>query len=95
MPANLAVLVALYAVACRCRFRWALAACLVAELGIAMVMINWDDPSLGQFFSTSIFVVTIWLTCLYSGTRRRYLESLEERAERAERERDQPERSAR
>ena len=94
MPANLAVLVALYAVACRCRFRWALAACLVAELGIAMVMINWDDPSLGLFFSSSIFVVTIWLTGLYAGTRRRYLESLEERAERAERERDQRARMA-
>ena len=94
LPANLAVLIALYAVAYRCRFRWAMAACLVAELGIAMVMINWDDPSLGLFFSSSIFVVTIWLTGLYAGTRRRYLESLEERAERAERERDQQARMA-
>ncbi|GAB2920792.1 sensor histidine kinase [Nonomuraea fastidiosa] len=94
MPANLAVLVALYAVAYRCRFRWAMAACLVAELGVAMVMINWDDPGLGLFFSSSIFVVTIWLSGLYASTRRRYLESLEERAERAERERDQQARMA-
>ncbi|GAA3217746.1 sensor histidine kinase [Nonomuraea helvata] len=94
LPANLAVLVALWAVAYRCSFRWALAACLVAELGVFLALVNWDTPTFGMFFSGSIFVVTIWLTGLYANTRRRYLEGLEERAERAERERDQQARMA-
>ncbi|MEV5894513.1 sensor histidine kinase [Nonomuraea fuscirosea] len=94
LPANLAVLVALWAVAYRCSFRWALAAGLVAELGVFLALVHWDDPTFGMFFSGSVFVVTIWLTGLYANTRRRYLESLEERAERAERERDQQARMA-
>lgn len=94
VPANLAVLVALWAVAYRCSFRWALAAGLVAELGIFLALVNWYTPTFGMFFSGSIFVVTIWLTGLYANTRRRYLEGLEERAERAERERDQQARMA-
>ncbi|MGN9838601.1 sensor histidine kinase [Nonomuraea sp. H19] len=94
LPANLAVLVALWAVAYRCSFGWALAAGLVAELGAFLALVNWDTPTLGMFVSGSIFVVTIWLTGLYANTRRRYLEGLEERAERAERERDQQARMA-
>ncbi|MGP3914685.1 sensor histidine kinase [Nonomuraea sp. 10N515B] len=94
LPANLSVLVALWAVAYRCSFRWALAAGLVAELGMFMALVSWDAPTFGMFFSGSIFVVTIWLTGLYANTRRRYLEGLEERAERAERERDQQARMA-
>ncbi|GAA2206166.1 sensor histidine kinase [Nonomuraea monospora] len=93
-PANLAVLVALWAVAYQCSFRWALAACLVAELGVFLALLNWEIATFGMFFSGSIFVVTIWLTGLYANTRRRYLEGLEERAERAERERDQQARMA-
>ncbi|MGW0808818.1 sensor histidine kinase [Nonomuraea sp. NPDC002799] len=94
LPADLAVLVALWAVARQCSFRWALAAGLVAELGISLAMINWDGATPGMFFSGWIFVVTVWLTGLYASTRRRYLEGLEERAERAERERDQQARMA-
>ncbi|WP_188190704.1 sensor histidine kinase [Nonomuraea sp. SYSU D8015] len=94
LPANFAVLVALWAVAYQCSFRWAVAAGLVAELGIFLALVNWDTPTFGMFFSGSIFVVTIWLTGLYANTRRRYLEGLEERAERAERERDQQARMA-
>ncbi|QFY06814.1 sensor histidine kinase [Nonomuraea phyllanthi] len=94
LPANLAVLVALWAVAYRCAFRWALAAVLVAELGTFMALVNWYEPTLGMFTTGSIFVVTIWLAGLYASTRRRYLEGLEERAERAERERDQQARMA-
>ncbi|WP_327086938.1 sensor histidine kinase [Nonomuraea sp. NBC_01738] len=94
LPANIAVLVALYAVAFRSRFPWAVAAGLVAELGILLALVHWDDPSFSLFFSGSVFVVTIWLFGLYASTRRRYLEGLEERAERAERERDQQARIA-
>ncbi|GGS94939.1 two-component sensor histidine kinase [Nonomuraea spiralis] len=94
MPANLAVMVALWTVASECAFRWALAAGLVAELGIFLALVNWSVATFGMFFSGSIFVVTIWLAGLYANTRRRYLEGLEERAERAERERDQQARMA-
>jgi signal transduction histidine kinase len=94
LPANLAVLVALWAVAYGCSFRWSLAAGLVTELGVFLALARWDTPTLGMFFSASIFTVTVWLTGLYASTRRRYLEGLEERAERAERERDQQARMA-
>ncbi|MEV0379001.1 histidine kinase [Nonomuraea sp. NPDC050643] len=94
LPANLAVLIALWAVAYRCSFAWAVAAGLVAELGMFLALVNWYAATFGMFFSGSIFVVTIWLTGLYANTRRRYLEGLEERAERAERERDQQARMA-
>ncbi|MFC4114739.1 sensor histidine kinase [Nonomuraea zeae] len=94
MPANLAVLIALWTVAYRCSIRWALAAGLVAELGTFLALVQWNTVTPGMFFSGSIFVVTVWLTGLYANTRRRYLEGLEERAERAERERDQQARMA-
>ncbi|MEU7894727.1 histidine kinase [Nonomuraea sp. NPDC049152] len=93
-PANSAVLGAMYAMASRCGFRWALAAGLVSELGIFLALSHWDTVSLGMFLSCSFFVIMIWLTGIYSHTRQRYLESLEERAERAERERDQQARMA-
>ncbi|MFC4015473.1 sensor histidine kinase [Nonomuraea purpurea] len=94
LPANLAVLVALWTVAHQCSFRWALAACLVTELGTFMALEGLDSATIGMFTTSTIFVVTIWLAGLYANTRRRYLESLEERAERAERERDQQARMA-
>ncbi|MFI6709838.1 sensor histidine kinase [Nonomuraea sp. NPDC050478] len=89
LPANFVVLVALWAVAARSSFRWALAALLVAELGVFLALVRWDTPTLGMFTTGSILVVTVWLAGLYASTRRRYLESLEERARRAELERDQ------
>jgi signal transduction histidine kinase len=94
LPANLAVLVALWSVAYHRAFGWALAAGLVAELGVFLVLVQWGQVRLSMFFSGSIFVVAVWLTGLYANTRRRYLEGLEERAERAERERDQQARMA-
>ncbi|WP_240197614.1 sensor histidine kinase [Nonomuraea lactucae] len=94
VAANLAVLMALWSVAYSHPFWWALAAALVAELGVFLVLVRWGQVSFSMFFSGSIFVVTAWLAGLYAGTRRRYLESLEERAERAERERDQQARMA-
>ncbi|WP_308164263.1 sensor histidine kinase [Nonomuraea sediminis] len=94
LPANLAVLVALWSVTYLSSFRWALAACAVTEVGVWLALVHWDQVTLSLFFSGSILVVTIWITGLYANTRRRYLESLEERAERAERERDQQARIA-
>ncbi|MFI6810933.1 sensor histidine kinase [Nonomuraea sp. NPDC050328] len=89
MPADFAVLVALYALSVRERFGWALAGALVAELGVVLALSRWENLSLSTFFSFSIFGGTVFLAGLYSRTRRRYVEGLEERAERAERERDQ------
>ncbi|MFB9961673.1 sensor histidine kinase [Sinosporangium siamense] len=89
IPANMSVLIAMFTVASLRSFRWAVAAGLVAELGIVLAMMQWNTFTRGTFFSLSAFVVTIWLAGIYANTRRRYLESLEERAERAERERDQ------
>ncbi|NBE92478.1 sensor histidine kinase [Nonomuraea sp. KC401] len=94
VPANVAVLIALWGVAYRCAFRWALAALLVTEVGVLLLLIDRLVPTFGMFSTGSILVVTIWLTGLYARTRRHYLEGLEERAERAERERDQQARMA-
>jgi signal transduction histidine kinase len=92
---NLAVLIAMYAVASRCPPRWAVAAGLVAELGLLLSFGQIAaNPNFISFISASVFVVAIWITGIYSNTRRRYLESLEERAERAEHERDQQARLA-
>ncbi|MFG3441755.1 sensor histidine kinase [Nonomuraea sp. NPDC047897] len=94
VPANLSVLMALWSVACTRSFGWAFAAWLVAELGVFLVIVRWEQVTISTFFSGSIFVVTVWLTGLYASTRRRYLEGLEERAVRAEHERDQQARMA-
>lgn len=92
---NTAVLIAMYGVASRRRLRWAVAAGLVAELGLALSFGQiTTDPDFTTWASASVFVVSIWITGIYTNTRRRYLESLEERAERAEHERDQQARLA-
>ncbi|GAA3117312.1 sensor histidine kinase [Streptosporangium carneum] len=92
---NAAVLVAMYMVASRRTLRWAVAACLTAELGLALSFGQIiTTPDFSSWASVSVFVVAIWITGIYANTRRRYLESLEERAERAEHERDQQARLA-
>ncbi|RCG31065.1 sensor histidine kinase [Sphaerisporangium album] len=94
VPANLAVLVAMYGVVSRCALRWAIPAGLVAELGIVLVVLRWSDVQPPGLISGSMFVVAAWVGGIYASTRRRYLESLEERASRAEHERDQQARIA-
>jgi signal transduction histidine kinase len=94
LPANLSVLVAMYAVASRCTARWAISAGLVAELGLLMAQLHWGGYQPDVFASMSVFVVAIWITGIYANTRRRYVQSLVERAERAEHERDQQARIA-
>ncbi|MEV5408373.1 histidine kinase [Thermopolyspora sp. NPDC052614] len=94
IPANMSVLVALFAVAAGCAARWAVAAWLISELGLWLSLARFVDGGTGianlkGFASASGFVITIAIAGIYVNTRRRYLESLEERAERAERERDQ------
>jgi signal transduction histidine kinase len=90
---DLAVLVAMYTVAAQCVLRWALAAGLIAELGMAlstysMVRQAHNGATWKSLIPTSIFIWAIWLGGLYISTRRKYTYSLEERARRLERERD-------
>ncbi|GII83023.1 two-component sensor histidine kinase [Sphaerisporangium siamense] len=94
VPADLAVLVAMYGVVSRCALRWAIPAGLVAELGACLALVRWQGPTFGAYASISMFVVAPWVGGIYASVRRRYLESLEERAMRAERERDQQARIA-
>ncbi|MEZ0074009.1 signal transduction histidine kinase [Planotetraspora sp. GP83] len=94
LPADFAVMIAMYGVAARCTARWAVAAGLVAEFGLLLAVLRWDFSQLDAFPSMSVFVIAIWLAGIYANTRRRYVESLVERAERAERERDQQARIA-
>jgi signal transduction histidine kinase len=87
------LMVAMYTIAAQCAFRWALAALLVAELGMLMAiyrLIEQPDPQ-ETWKSTLPFAIMIggiWLGGLYISTRRKYTLSLEERALRLERERD-------
>lgn len=94
IAANLAVLVAMYGVASRRATRWAIAAGAVAELGVVLALLRQDTSLVETLPSASVFVIATWITGIYVSTRRRYVESLVERAERAERERDQQARIA-
>ncbi|WP_030455596.1 sensor histidine kinase [Herbidospora cretacea] len=89
IPANLAVLVAMFTVAASCSLPWAVAAGAVAELGTGMVLSDWGELDVEIFLNASVFVVAIWIGGIYVNMRRRFVENLVERAERAERERDQ------
>ncbi|MEV6980764.1 sensor histidine kinase [Sphaerisporangium sp. NPDC051017] len=94
VSANFAVLVAMYGVASRCALRWAIPAGLVAELGVGLVVVRSSVLQLPGLITGSMLVVATWVGGIYASTRRRYLESLEERAARAEHERDQQARIA-
>jgi signal transduction histidine kinase len=90
---NLAVMIAMYTIAAECAFRWALAAGLTAQIGAALAVYSaWSDQHDRASWKTmipfSVFIWAIWLGGLYLNTRRKYTRSLEERAERLERERD-------
>lgn len=92
---NTSVLVAMYEVASRRSLRWAVGAGLVVELGLFLVFGRVPQGfDLRAFATASAFAAAIWMTGIYANTRRRYLEGLEERAERAERDRDQQARLA-
>ncbi|WP_248960499.1 sensor histidine kinase [Sphaerisporangium perillae] len=94
LPANLAVLVAMYSVASLCALRWAIAAGAIVELGVCLVLLRWGELTVLALASGSLFMAATWIGGIYANTRRRYLESLEERAVRAEHERDQQARIA-
>jgi len=89
--ADFAAVVAMYTVAARCRWTWALTALGVVEAGLALTIVqspyaNWGD---WDAFATYTFLILLfWVTGLYMKVRRRYFLGLEERAQWLERERD-------
>ncbi|WP_066373390.1 sensor histidine kinase [Herbidospora mongoliensis] len=89
IPANMSVLVAMFAVVASCRLAWAVAAGVIAEVGIAMSLRDLGDFHVESFLAGSVFVLAVWIGGIYVNMRRRFVASLVERAERAERERDQ------
>ncbi|MFI0485984.1 sensor histidine kinase [Actinomadura sp. 9N215] len=89
--ANVAVLMGLYTVAANCSFRWGLAAMLSTEVGAALATWRYPDGANNRkytFVMLTVVVAGVWLLGLHMRTRRAYLRSVEERAERLERERD-------
>ncbi|WP_433329772.1 sensor histidine kinase [Spirillospora sp. CA-294931] len=92
VAANMAVLIALYTVVTGPSFRWGLAAAVTAELGAVMAAVRYAAGSPNETENTllvlSLVVAGVWILGLHMRTRRAYLRSLEERAERLERERD-------
>ncbi|MFF4774893.1 sensor histidine kinase [Microtetraspora fusca] len=94
LPVNVAVLVGMYGVAARRPLKWAIAAAVVTEIGIFLWLLRTTDDVLDQWPGPTVFVVAVWVTGIYVNMRQRYVESLLERAERAERERDQQARIA-
>ncbi|MGI5206320.1 sensor histidine kinase [Spirillospora sp. CA-108201] len=91
VPANAAVLMGLYTVAAGCTFRWGIAAALVGEAGSVMVTYRYPsgaDDRKFTFVMMTVLVAGVYVLGLHMRTRRAYLRSVEERAERLERERD-------
>ncbi|MDA8369979.1 MAG: sensor histidine kinase [Nocardiopsaceae bacterium] len=91
LPAAIMLFFGLYNVASRCSRRVSVVAAGVVELGAVLAVLRWEpDPkSAGiQLFYNTIFIVSVWIWGYTIGTRRAYLASLEERAVRLERERD-------
>ncbi|WP_433236163.1 sensor histidine kinase [Streptosporangium sp. CA-135522] len=89
---DVALLVALYTVAARSGRRHTLAAGAVLEVGILLASARWAAPE-GRFFSSAVFLTAVAAAVAVTGVntriRRAYLASLEDRAVRLERERDQ------
>ncbi|NEA28284.1 sensor histidine kinase [Actinomadura bangladeshensis] len=88
---NIAVLMAIYTVTAGYSIRWGIAAALVGVTGAGMAA--WRYPSGADdrkytFVMLGLLVAGVYVLGLHMRTRRAYLRSVEERAERLERERD-------
>ncbi|GAB3666402.1 sensor histidine kinase [Actinocorallia lasiicapitis] len=99
MFADVAVLFAMYTVVAEKSFGWGAAAAAVCVLGALMATYgqfgntayaSWSgwEAERSSLVAIAMFVGVVWSLGIYSSTRRAYLQSLEERAERLERERD-------
>lgn len=91
LPADVALLVAIYTVATRSDPRRVLLAGVVLEAGILMYSVRWSTE--GGFLVSAVSLTATAIAAAVIGmnvrTRRAYLASLEDRAARLERERDQ------
>lgn len=92
LPADIALLVALFMVAAYAERRRALAAAGVLELGAVLASVRFPGDA-GGVLASLVFLTGLVAAALFIGinlqTRRAYLASLVDRAERLERERDQ------
>jgi signal transduction histidine kinase len=91
IPADAAVLVALYTVAAYRPRRWALAAAAVVEAGVVLVAVRFFPA--GDVWGSLVFLSGLVAAAFFTGTsvrnRRAYLGALVDRATSLERERDQ------
>jgi len=88
LPADVAVLISMYNVVVRRSWPWAIAAGLVAQVGVVCVSLM-SDPVLGAVLvNLMILVSAVWIAALYTASRRAQLEGFRERARQLERERD-------
>lgn len=92
--ANIAVLVALYNVAFRRTWPWALAAAAVTVLGIGILTFGYEHAGMTAFGNYVVFICAVWITGRYTRSRREQLTELHERARRLEREQDAQARAA-
>jgi signal transduction histidine kinase len=94
--ADAALLVGLYTVAAHCPRRWALAAAGALEIGVGLAVLRWWENARGipTLVLLSGMVTAAFVLGVNLRTRRAYLASLEDRARRAEHERDQQSRIA-
>ena len=91
VQANIAVLMGIYTVAAGSSFRWGLAAALVGVAGAGLATWRYPtgaDDRKGTFVVLTVLAAGVYVLGLHMRTRRAYLRSVEERAERLERERD-------
>ncbi|MBT2207591.1 MULTISPECIES: sensor histidine kinase [Actinomadura] len=91
LPANIAILMGIYTVTAGCAFRWGVATALIGELGTLMATLRYPVDANDRkftFLAMTAVVAGVWILGLHMRTRRAYLRSVEERAERLERERD-------
>lgn len=91
LPADVALLIALYTVAAHCSRRRTLLAVAVLELGALLAALTWatHGRTTRSFIALSAMVIAAAVIGVNMRTRRAYLAALEDRAGRLERERDQ------
>ena len=91
VQANVAVPMAIYTVTAGFSIRWGIAAAVVGQIGAAMAAWRYPpeaDDRKHTFVLLGLLVGGVYVLGLHMRTRRAYLRSVEERAERLERERD-------
>lgn len=91
LSADVALLIALYTVAAYCGRRRTLLASAILEVGIVLNSLSWapEDGVVGNIISLTAMAVAAAVIGTNVRTRRAYLASVEDRAVRLERERDQ------